>query len=470
MSTRSVNHGLSLDGRARIVVSGDTLRLLHRRGLVELRGKGLERLHERVAPLLDGRWTREEVRASAGPHADQVSRYLDALREGGVLCDGLQVPDLPAGLPTPRSGLQVLTMGGVRIAVTLSGDESHDAGALRLSFASRATIEQRLLELEDLRADAGRIWIVCDTEPRPEELVRRAAVARHLLAVAVGSGHQPRINIFQLAADRLSLQQLAVVTPTTSLEPLAAQLQLVRLSDCPQLPLVVMAGDLTGLGRRRVGCGFDAKEITAALIPAFIGREALLHRIDLGLIDGASGDIRQRGTARTHVRLTRAQGVRAAVAFSRSACAEEMIRAWALDLPSGAAGRTIDLLAVDAPSTRVAVLQDALRRRRATLRARLDDRLSPLLILRSRRFAVARLGLEEVLAEALLRGTSHAVGLNASAVLAFVPPLRPATRSLRALAVARQLAGSVRVITGRFRLLGTTLFFGVVDHGKEGSS
>ena len=231
-----------------------------------------------------------------------------------------------------------------------------------------------------------------------------------------------------------------------------------------------MAGDLTGLGRRRVGCGFDAKEITAALIPAFVGREALLHRIDLGLIDGASGDIRQRGTARTHVRLTRAQGVRAAVAFSRSACAEEMIRAWALDLPSGAAGRTIDLLAVDPPSTRVAVLQDALRRRQATLRALLDDRLSPLLILRSRRFAVARLGLEEVLAEALLRGTSHAVGLNASAVLAFVPPLRRATRSRRALAMARQLAGSVRVITGRFRLLGTTLFFGVVDHGKEGSS
>jgi hypothetical protein len=188
------------------------------------------------------------------------------------------------------------------------------------------------------------------------------------------------------------------------------------------------------------------------------------------VIDGASCDIRPRGTAPTTVRLTRAQGKRAAVASSRSACAEEMIRACALDAPMDAAGPTIDLLAIDAPSIRVAVLQDALRRRQATLPAQLDERLSPLLILRSRRFAVARLGLEEVLADALLRGIAEAVGLEASAVLACVPPLGPATGNRRPLAAARQLSGSLRVITARFRLLGTTLFFGVVDHRKEGSS
>jgi hypothetical protein len=523
-SRRESGRRLTLDPGARIIASGDGLHLLHRRGPFELRGKGLEDLHERLAPALDGRWTRAQVLAAAGGHASDVGRYLDGLRESGALREGVPTQALPAGFPAPCAGVQHLTIGRARVAVTLSGDESRDSGALRLSFAPRATVARRFLELEELRSGPGRIWIECDDgvrhdglhdhglhddepldekpcdcepcdDPRDEELDRRAAIARHLLAIELGRGHEGRLSIFRLASDRCVLQRLAVAArPSMPLDTLPTQLALVQMLDRPQLPLVTMAVDLPGLGRRGIGYGLDAPAIAAMLTERVIGREALLRRIELGTIAGARGDLFQPGPRRADVRLTREDGARAIVASSRARRDEELLQAWARDCANGPGrpGKTIDLLSIDAPSARVAVLQDALGRRQhePTLPARLDDRLSPLVVVRTQLFVVARTGFEEALAEALVRATAHADGLDASESpdgLACMPALSrrdsfpstggPSTRgpsTRRLLAIRRRAAaaaaGPVRVITGHFRFLGATHFFGVLDSGKEGSA
>jgi len=134
-------------------------------------------------------------------------------------------------------------------------------------------------------------------------------------------------------------------------------------------------------------------------------------------------------------------------------------------------GQELDLLAITPPSTRVAVLQEALRLRRSALSAQIDENYPSPVCVRcdARRFA--RLGMEEAIAEALLHAAARAfVPSEPDAMACVESSLRPWEARQRLRAALKTLPVSARFILGRFRWLGMSLCFGVeVPDAEVGS-
>ena len=116
MSARRAHRRLVLDPSARCVPSDDVLHLVQRRGAFDLRGKNVTALHERIAPALNGRFTREEVLNAAGTHAAAVERYLNSLSEAGVLREARHFDDMPVGFPAIEPHTQVKVLASARVA------------------------------------------------------------------------------------------------------------------------------------------------------------------------------------------------------------------------------------------------------------------------------------------------------------------------------------------------------------------
>jgi hypothetical protein len=372
---------------------------------------------------------------------------------------------MPPDFPLPTAGVQTLMWSGKRIAVSLAGGEAADPRALRLSFVSRAEFERQLFDLDARSVSTARTWIITPPEhPDASELRRRAALCHHLLAIALGRASGPKCEIFELSARRLALTRIAVVEPPAQpLSALPVELRLVRHVDCVQLPLVSMFAELPGLEKRRTGYGLDVGELRRALTMDFFNREALLHALARGTAHAATGHLEERTAPAASETITAQQAAEACFGSSWASCVEQLVCAWARTARSGA-GRQLDLLSIDPPSARVAVLQDVLRRRRASVSGALDDRFSPLLVFRSST-TVARLGFEEVVAETLLRAAAACLRIGDSGALACAPSLsHPATQRDRLRRALTRLPARLSVVRGSIRWLGKTAFFGAPTH------
>jgi len=457
-----------LDDATKIVAGEDVLHLLRRHGSIELRGKGLHRLHGRLAPLLDGRFTKDQLLASAGPHASMVDRYLERLRETGALSAAPEPRDLPAGFPEPCGGIQHIELDDRRAAVTLAGAEGSRRTPLRISFAPRAEIELRLLDLAKHRPRGRRVWIISDREPDAAEIAKRALVARHLLAIELGRAAGPSLSIFELDRNGLALRRLASVEPpATSLRSVPIQLELVRLHDRPQLPLASMVADLPSCGASAIAYGLDSFYVRAALSVDVLGRAALARAIAGGGLYAWRRELAQPNVRGARVALNVEDGGRALLATSRSACVSLLVCDWARRCRP-VHGRSIDLLCVAPPSERVAALQGMLRRRRRTAPAVVDDS-SPVVLVRCGGVVLARLGFEEAIAEALLRAVASEVGFEPVAH-PFLPPLGDSQSVRRRLRAAlATVPPRVPITVGRLTRFACTFFFGIVESAEKGT-
>jgi hypothetical protein len=271
--------------------------------------------------------------------------------------------------------------------------------------------------------------------------------------VDLGRREGAPLTIFEVGRERLALRRSAIVASGSApLASLPAQLHLVQLLDRAQLPLVSMVAGLPGITDRSVCIGLDASEVQGALTAAFLGGSALQHRVRHG---GVRAKLIHPTTAQpTTFAVSPRQAARAIVGRSALQCAEGVVGAWAARSKAPPQGRDIDLLSVASPSSRVAVLQDALRRRCSAAVGVLDERRAPLLVLRSGNFVAARLDFEAALAEVLLRRLADELALPAQA-LACVPSLRtPATIRGRLRAVLARLPRGIRIVSGAIPVLG----------------
>lgn len=464
MNARARDGRVMLDPKARILASTNGLQVVQLHGVVDLVGKDLEKLHERLAPMLDGSLTRDQLAASAGKHAAKVHRYLDGLSKSGALCDGQLASELiPDDFPQPRLGVQCARISGVAVAVTLVGPEARDQRGFRLSFASGREIERRLLELRGNQGSDRRFWVACDTYENHDELRTRAAIARYLLALELVRNDGPKLAIFRLVSKPLVLQRQAVVAPPNfAFESLLSQLGLLRL-DRPQLPLVAMTAELPALGQRRLCYGLDAETVSMALTVRFFGREALAQVAAVTSLRVQHCNLNDGHVSAFPGALTGQQCEQAHIARTPSSCAEALVCEFAAQRRIRH-GQMIDLVAAAAPSQRVAFLQDALRYRGRSLRGTIDDRLSPLHLFDAGSGAIARVGFEETLAEALLRAVVREINPNEPDVMVCVPTLLPSAMARRRLRrLLTRLPERVPALLGRIRHLGSVLHFGLLS-------
>lgn len=453
---------LMLDPGARILSDAEGLQLVHRRGTFRVRGNGINVLHERVAPFLDGRFTRTQLLRAAGDRAAALKNYLRRLDECGVLYKGHGLDSLPPAFPQACCGIQSLRIGRHRIAVTLAGEEAEDSSSWRLSFADRRQIERRLISTGEQRLCAGRVWIITEGDTDEAELRRRAVIARHILAVKLGQGLPRDLCIFELAAQRWHLRRLGELKAgERGGTPLPQQLQWIRLNEAPQLPLVSLVGELVGHGRQRLACGLQFDQVRQRLMIEFLGREALLDAADRGLLTCTVTQLGKNIAAGQVVPLTREEAARAVLSETLSGCTEQLVAAWALGLRQNI-GSEVDLLTIAPPSERAALLQSALRLRLRSLPARLEDGMAPLVVLRLANFAVARIGLEEAVVEALLRMTArHFLDAQSEPIICAPSACRGKTVCRRLRAVIARLPQPLRIATGRIRRFGLTFYYAV---------
>ena len=77
---------LRLDDRSLVLAQKDVLYVFNRRGAFDLRGKGIEVLHARLAPHLQGTHGEEALLAAVSPAASgPLLSYFDKLRQAGAL-------------------------------------------------------------------------------------------------------------------------------------------------------------------------------------------------------------------------------------------------------------------------------------------------------------------------------------------------------------------------------------------------
>lgn len=248
---------LARDPRVRVVPRKDVLYVYSRRGTDEVRGRSVERLHRRLEPYLDGRYSEEELVAAVTPsHAGAVRSLLGRLRESGAL-----FPLEPEASAKGRHGEGA---GGDRSrGVSIIEDRAREVRLILearhlplpadrpvLAFLDAGRAARWLLSIRDERDLPARwtcIVIVPDRDgPADEtELRLRAESARWLLGTVFDPAPGARgTRVFRFSASEGALVDLARLTGEESgpdlFDSLAAQLGLVRAADCDQLPLVVL--------------------------------------------------------------------------------------------------------------------------------------------------------------------------------------------------------------------------------------
>ena len=455
---------LRLDPDARIVVQEDALHLFCRRGSSRLAGKRLGELHHRIAPLLDGRFTRAQLLAGTGPKARVVGRYLSGLSEAGALCSGRR-EDLPRGFPLGVAGVQRLDLSGARIAVSLAGDRVQASVDVQVLFGSPALIEQESLR-QLARRGAGTVLLVAGEAPVTAlELGRRAMLAKHLLAIERGRARSSGLTVLTLDASRLELARQLDLSPTRplpSLDWFASQLRIIELAEVVQLPLIVWSGGLAGGTERDFAVGLSDAAIREELSLAVIGPEALRQAIEAGPLTGTPFTAAVAGRISSGKPVQIAAVPRGAVIAHRPReCAQRLLEQWALREQS-APGVQVDLLAMNPLSARMHALQELLRLKTSTCMAQLCAQWEPLYVLRAELSDVARIGLEEAIAETLLRAVASRLPIPQNRTLVCVPSLETPQRVRRRLREVLHRVPHVEWVCGRFKWAGRSICFGTL--------
>lgn len=460
---------LSLNPAARFVPAGDELRLVCRRGVFALKGKDFRVLYSRLTPILDGRFTCEQILSAVGDRSAPVLRILERLAELGVLLADNSSQDTPVDFPYVRGGLQERVIAGRRVQVNLTGtlNTAAEADSLQVIFATHADLCTHVLSWQH-SVPKGHVCLVgCDNRA---DVAHRLAAARFLLASQLPRAQSSTLSIFDLAPHSLALKRLAHFDHSNlALIPLLQRLQLLRPSYSRQLPLDSWIAEIPGVREPMIGVGLSGDQVRERLSLEIVGRSALLQLTDRQYIEGSASTLGATATpARARFRKDEIDDV--VVRSTATECIEALICAWATRRECDE--RTpVDLLQETPPSARVAVLQQALRHRRRDLPATIDDRLSPLIICRSRDFTVARLGWEEAIAESCMRAVALEYNRFSAGMKVYAPSLLDAEEANRRLdAVIAKAAGSVSFKLARIRRLDRSIHLGALTTGTESAT
>lgn len=311
-----------------ILGEGEQLQVFTRRGMRELKGQDLGRLHSLMAPHLNGRFEASELLAAVGPEqAAPVRSYLRALESVGAFAPPEEAAAVPTALDLDSLGVGcpqgLFERGGRRLSISLDGEEASLLKGSFLAFLDRTLAARWLGRLASLSSgDSPAPWqtlvLIPPGKPDPAELARRARIARWLLSSAAGPDNHPgALQLYELSATGSSLRRRAIVAaaqistaaegevesnpqtladapPSTKSETppplitLIDQLDILSPGDViSQLPLVVSRASSPWLGALTGWrYGLDRTPVRRAVLDGFLGRLAIAQGAEITLFEG----------------------------------------------------------------------------------------------------------------------------------------------------------------------------------------
>jgi hypothetical protein len=280
---------LRLADHSLVLPADGVLHVLGRRGVHDLKGRQVDRLHERLVPYLHGAVEEEElVRAVPAPQAAAVRSYLAGLREAGALADPAAEPP-PADPESVLAPLDALSPGCTRVRfragtrtaeVDIGGAAAPDseAGVLRVCFVSTAQVRSVLLAPAGPAGRTTYVVVEDGTAVEEGEAELRAAYARWLLRNELDVlPDRDRFRLFRLDSATGELERLALVEDedVRRLRTLPEQLGVVRAAEVDQIPLVVATATHPLLDGRVTTFGTSVAAAQRHCLRAFLARVLL---------------------------------------------------------------------------------------------------------------------------------------------------------------------------------------------------
>jgi hypothetical protein len=463
---------LKLAPHALVIPAEGVLHVFTPRGLFDLKGAQVDRLHERLVPHLQGTVEEDQLlRAVPAAQAAAVRAYLAGLREAGALDAGGE--DLPAPLDALGPGRTRVRFGPAAhpVEVSIDGALAPEAGATRVCFATDAEARATLLRLGSPGARGGSL--ACVVGGSGAALEERAVYARWLLRNELDAlPRQDRFRLFRLHPATGDLQRLAALggTGAAQLRTLPEQLGVLRAAEADQVPLVVATAAHPLVGGRATAFGISSKAVHRQLLRVFLGG-ALLRQGGGARMAGALGD-----PARAFTPLRGGWPRRAGLAFAscRLELMLELAARWAERRAEarGVGWHPTDLLAAASPHPAAAYLQEVLRTRVAALPAECARTPDGLFVVRAGEHRARSFVQAHALAGVLLQvawdefyGDCRVPGGRAAALPACSPldfaPGAELRRTLRARVAAMRLHGDpARVAVQRMRAWGVPVWVG----------
>lgn len=458
---------LRLDEHSLVIPADGVLHAFSRRNLHDLKGKQVDRLHERLVPHLQGTLDEDDlVRAVPPPQAAAVRSYLAGLREAGALgdpggADPVSTGSVLAPLDAlgPRRTRLRFRAGARTVEVSIGGAETlaREACDIRVCFVTGVEARGVLLSLGGPGASAGRAtYVVVDGEGGPlstPEADMRAAYARWLLHNELDVlPDRDRFRLFCLDAATGDLKQLAVTEGmgTSHLRTLFEQLGVVRAAEVDQVPLVVATAALPFAGERATAFGVSSGAVQRECLRALLA-PALLR-------SGAGGATPVFASCRLELLLELA-----------GRWAERRART------EGVAWKPVDLLRVASPHAATAYLQEVLRMRLSGLPGELVCTGDGLFLFRSGVHQARSLVQSHALAEVLLRTVwqvfyedcdipgGHAHALPACCVLDFCARETLRSTLRERIAGMRRHGEQVGMAVERLRCWGVSVWVGQLE-------
>lgn len=270
---------MHLDASSIVMVSEHLVHVVTRGGTTRVKGNDVHHLHARLKRVVEQARSIDDVLAATPPaHVATVRSYLSALWDARVLSEA--PPRLRSAHATDSmlrplgAGVQRLAaqddMG--RIRISLAGPIEGDLDTTRCCFVTLEQLGQLLVE-SDLSRHGRTICIVVDDThdaPRPEELERRAQIARWLLLNDSGASREgQRLQVYRIEGDG-DLRHVASVEQIGSAElrQILMNLSVLHYVDVDQAPLVVLG--LTSGASHAVACGLTYDSVASSLLRHFL--------------------------------------------------------------------------------------------------------------------------------------------------------------------------------------------------------
>lgn len=343
------------------------------------------RVHERMAGLLDGRWSEEALLSTAAtPNA--VRGYLACLREGGALVPGRDgaSEDGAGALSALGADARSLsaTVGGLSVHVSLDGfdaeaAETHD---LAVCFVTPWGAGGLLLSCDRWMVRARRAVAVATLADAAPDWTARAALARWLVSREAGaSDGAPVLRVLLHDEQTGELAQVAEVERRGEREPrtLPAQLGLVRPAGREQFPLAGYEAGHPFFPLRGSRFGAHAASVEASLLRAYVARSLAVAGAEDGVCRfrvGALPDpVRAYGEEAVPAERVAAMPVVQSLLDLRLYALERRAEARFDEAPEPA-WTDVELLAEAASIPGMGPVVQALRLRRDVLRGRMAER------------------------------------------------------------------------------------------------
>jgi hypothetical protein len=264
-----------------VMPAADALHVVTARGSFDVRGRSLDRLHERLAPFLTGDRSESELLAAIPEgQRDAVRTYLARLRAVGALEDAgsrarLLLPRAlrKLGARRPRVSLRI---PGARVDVSLDGlPGGGSRPGIALGFVSASAAGELLVRagLPGWRARRVTCVVAGDASSvTDEELERRAGYARWLLGSGDALGDSHALNVYTLDPDAGTLHRTLSLDPAIPAEmaDLPDRLGLLRAADVDQVPLVVATASHRFFPHSVAAFGLELPAVRAHLLRAFL--------------------------------------------------------------------------------------------------------------------------------------------------------------------------------------------------------